>query len=41
LDDTARRQQMDRARRSIEAKCDWDICLPQFTLLLSDIVKNS
>ena len=41
LDDTARQQQINRARRSIEAKCDWDICLPQFTFLLSDIVKNS
>ena len=41
LDETARQQQINRARRSIEAKCDWDICLPQFTLLLSDIVKNS
>ena len=41
LDDTARQQQINRARRSIEAKCDWDICLPQFTLLLSDILKNS
>ena len=41
LDETARQQQINRARRSIETKCDWDICLPQFTLLLSDIVKNS
>ena len=41
MDDTARHQQINRARRSIVAKCDWDICLPQFTLLLSDIVKNS
>ena len=41
LDETARQQQINRARRSIETKCDWDICLPQFTSLLSDIVKNS
>ena len=41
MDDTARHQQINRARRSIEAKCDWDICLPQFTFLLSDILKNS
>jgi len=30
LDDTARRQQMDRARRSIETSCNWDTCLEQF-----------
>ena len=41
MDDTARHQQISRARRSIEAKCGWDICLPQFTFLLSDIIKNS
>ncbi len=41
LDETARQQQINRARKSIEAKCDWDICLPQFTFLLSEIVKNS
>ncbi len=41
IDDTARHQQINRARRSIVAKCDWDICLPQFTFLLSDILKNS
>ena len=40
LDDTARHQQINRARRSIETKCKWDICLPQFTDLLRDIVKN-
>ena len=41
LDETARHQQINHARRSIEAMCDWDICLPQFTFLLSEIVKNS
>jgi len=41
LDETARQQQINRARRSIEAKCDWDNCFPQFTVLLGDIVKNS
>ena len=30
LDDTTRRQQMDRARRSIETSCNWDTCLEQF-----------
>ncbi len=41
LDDTARQQQINRARRSIEAKCNWDICLPQFTDLLQKFVQNS
>jgi len=35
LDDTARRQQMDRARRSIETSCNWDTCLEQFVSRIS------
>jgi len=40
LDDAARYQQVDRARGSIAEKCNWDICLLQFTDLLEKIVKN-
>ena len=35
LDDTARRKQMDRARRSIETSCNWDTCLGQFLSRIS------
>ena len=40
IDETARYQQVDRARGSIAEKCNWDICLPQFTDLLEKIIKN-
>ena len=41
LDDIARQQQISRSRGSIAEKCNWDICLPQFTDLLQKFVKNS
>lgn len=41
LDDTARRQQMDRARRSIETSCDWDTCLEQFVSRISHCLELS
>ena len=40
LDDIARQQQISRSRGSIAEKCNWDICLPQFTDLLQKFVKN-
>ena len=40
IDETARYQQVDRARGSVAEKCNWDICLPQFTDLLEKIIKN-
>ena len=41
LDDIARQQQISRSRGSIAEKCNWDICLPQFTDLLQKFVQNS
>lgn len=41
LDDMARRQQMDRARRSIETSCNWDTCLGQFVSRISHCLELS
>jgi len=41
FDDTARRQQIDRARRSIETSCNWDICLGQFLSRISHCLEFS